>query len=76
MLFRTDPEFVRQVRNELYNQKAKAKSHTVKLPCGHGFLEVPAPSSDLIKLECPKCKKTHYLIWSAIGNHKWRERNK
>lgn len=70
---RTDPEFVHQVQDEMYRQRRAKDLRVVKLPCGCASVQVASPSHDLIALRCPRCHRTHYMIWSAIGNHAWRK---
>jgi hypothetical protein len=40
----------------------------IKLPCGHGSVEVTKPEDQYIT--CGQCLKQFLLVWSKIGKHK------
>lgn len=75
-VYRSDPEFMRQVQQEMYAQKHAEKPRVVALPCGHGSVQVTGPASGQpIALECPACRKTHYLVWTPYSDrHRWETR--
>ena len=40
----------------------------LKLPCGHGSIEISRPQDQYVV--CDTCYKKFLLIWSKIGRHK------
>lgn len=61
-------EDIKKILNESYNGRQKKERYIVKLPCCNGNVELLRPEDS--KIYCPKCYKTHYLIWSKSGQHK------
>ena len=64
---RKDHDMVMQVMRQFYAQQAP-KTPTVKLPCGHSYIEVTNQDSFV---QCPQCKKK-YLYNHAMrseGRH-------
>jgi len=48
------------ILNEQWHQKGK-KRKVLKLPCGHGNIEITKPEDQIIY--CNTCHKKFYLIW-------------
>lgn len=53
----------KKVQQEFYSEKAKFKPYAIKLPCGHGFVEILEPKDQIVV--CGTCFKRHFLVWQA-----------
>jgi len=59
------PEQYRKLNKE-FDQRPLRK--ILKLPCGHGNIEITRPQDQYIT--CPKCFHKFLLIWSKIAKYK------
>lgn len=73
------PEHVHGVMDDMYEQRLKKPIATLRLPCTdkHKYREpvlVQIHEARDQRITCPKCGKSHYLIWSKIqDNARWQK---
>lgn len=59
------PEILRNLDKEY---DVRPQRTIMKLPCGHGKIELTRTSDQYIT--CGECGKSFLLVWSSIGRHK------
>ena len=69
-------EEVKSILNEQQNGELKKPVKSLRLPCSD-FHKYKEPAFVQIfetrdqKVTCPRCGKSHFLVWSALENHRF-----
>ncbi len=60
-----DSDYIRKIRNEFDGQQIKQKPVVVKLPCGHGSVEITEPRDQI--LTCNTCFSRNLFTYVPVS---------
>lgn len=60
-----DADYIRKIRNEFESGQTKQKNVVVKLPCGHGSVEITEPRDQI--LTCNTCYKRVLFTYVPVS---------